>query len=1381
MSWKRHVQAVPQGAKLKAAIDRLHNNLDSQATPGGANKYSSYLPEVYAGPPNRIERYGQYENMDRDPEVAGALDTIADFSTQTEEQETTAFNIQLKGEATDAEVEILNTALDKWSQINKFKQKIWKMFRSTTMYGDQFFVRDPETFEWHWVNHEKVESIIANEADGKRPDQYIVQDMDLNIQTLVASLPTKNPNRGMSGWAGTSKNAGTQAGTGAMNQPAGTNRFQIGQTSSVIDAEHIIHLSMTEGLDSNWPFGNSILESVFKPFKQKELLEDSVIIYRVQRAPERRVFYIDVGTAPPHKAMEFVNRIKNEIHQRRIPTQNGGGSNIMDAAYNPLCLSLDTTVPLLDGRTLSLEDLITEHSEGKENWTYSCDPITGKIVPGNITWAGVTRKNTQVLKLHLDDGSSITVTPDHKIPVLGKGFVEAQNLTEDDSLISFKTKEQSLVSSDNERTYTQVYDHEENDWVYVHRMVAGFFRHIKKHQEFTYLPENKNAHKSVVHHKDYNRYNNDPRNLQWMNHSDHISYHQDTNMWKHLTEEESSRIRNKISNTVKQRWADGTYDVNTILEAQKKAVWLRNNDPKMQEQYSRNASKSRLEFLKNNPNFKDDVLIPNLSNYQENCPNQEKVYTFDQLQAVYDLAKKNDFKLKFMLTDTVNHNSLLREIKNVNKPKEKHNFKIQTTEVTQQVIYNTIRHFGYKNWMDFKRKKEEFNHRVVKIEWLAEKQDTGTITIDGQERWHNYHTFPVNNSIFVKNSIIEDYFFPATCLSLDTEIPLLDGRILTLNECISEYEEGNRNFVYGLNNMNHEMEPAEIMWAGVTRKNTEVYEVKLDNGEVITATPDHRFIMRDGEEVEAQHLKPNDSLMPLELIEGYSGPKQCNKKYMRYRSNNTGTIKFVHAEISKKPAGRETQVHHLDFNSRNNNPTNLQVMETSKHINLHKSVGTYSLTRQWNDPIAREKLIKGMRSLYDNASKDFKEKIKRRNSKNATSAWNKKTALEKEENNKQLITWQTALSKQKTIRYDKAMFLCMVASFDKNNNSISKLSKALREDINFQTAFKSANKNIKRDKNNGDTLLVTDTTLNKIVNVVGFRTFGEWKMSHTSQVSKFSNNCQNHKVVSVTKLVDRIDTGDITIKSESNSHWFALSAGIYVHNSEGRGSKVETLPGGDQLGEIDDLKYFNNKLLRGLRVPSSYLPFGPEDGQGSFNDGRVGTAYMQEFRFAKYLKRLQNLLNPIFDREFKIFLRHRGVQIDSGLFDLELHEPQNFAKFRQIEIDAAQIGVWQPLSEVGYLSKRFVMQRFLNLSEDEILENERMWKEENPDLVQSDTSMEIGQAPGGGLSAVGVRPEGGDDFDAGEIGDETGMEDTGEESPISGTDEEPAEAGDLDL
>jgi hypothetical protein len=134
-------------------------------------------------------------------------------------------------------------------------------------------------------------------------------------------------------------------------------RFTLGQSESAIDAKHVVHLSLTEGLDRFWPFGQSILENIFKVYKQKELLEDAVLIYRVQRAPERRMFKIDVGNMPSHMAMAFVERIKNEIHQRRIPSSQGGQS-MLDATYNPLSMNEDYFFPVTaDGRGSSVEVL----------------------------------------------------------------------------------------------------------------------------------------------------------------------------------------------------------------------------------------------------------------------------------------------------------------------------------------------------------------------------------------------------------------------------------------------------------------------------------------------------------------------------------------------------------------------------------------------------------------------------------------------------------------------------------------------------------------------------------------------------------------------------------------------------------------------------------------------------------------------------------------------------------------------------------------------------------------------------------------------------------------------------------------------------------------
>ena len=195
-------------------------------------------------------------------------------------------------------------------------------------YGDQVFIRDPETFQWSWVEMMNVNKVIVNESEGKKPEQYVVKNLNPNFQNLTATQLNYSDDRGRGG--GDHKQSGyIQPSNVYTSQSSSVGRFDRSLNETGVDANHVVHCSLTEGLDTNWPFGNSILENIFKVFKQKELLEDAIIIYRIQRAPERRVFYVDVGNMPSHLAMQFVERVKTEIHQRRIPSATGGGSNVM--------------------------------------------------------------------------------------------------------------------------------------------------------------------------------------------------------------------------------------------------------------------------------------------------------------------------------------------------------------------------------------------------------------------------------------------------------------------------------------------------------------------------------------------------------------------------------------------------------------------------------------------------------------------------------------------------------------------------------------------------------------------------------------------------------------------------------------------------------------------------------------------------------------------------------------------------------------------------------------------------------------------------------------------------------------------------------------------
>ena len=325
MSWRKYFTPVN--------IDNTGGSMSpisGRGRPGPARaNYSSYLPDVYAGSPNRIERYMQYDTMDMDSEVNAALDILTEFCTQKDKENATPFHTFFRGEPTATEVKILKDSLQKWTKQNSFETRIFRILRNTFKYGDCFFVRDPETKKWLFVDAAKVTKIIVNESEGKIPEQYVIRDINFNFKEFIATTPHNTTNTAPSGTSSYTSGGGQGRGfVGDAARSVGT-RFHNQTNEITVDAKHVIHLSLSEGLDNNYPFGNSLLESVFKVYKQKELLEDAIIIYRIQRAPERR-----------------------------IPSSTGGGANVIDASYNPLSVNEDYFFPqTAEGRGSKVETL----------------------------------------------------------------------------------------------------------------------------------------------------------------------------------------------------------------------------------------------------------------------------------------------------------------------------------------------------------------------------------------------------------------------------------------------------------------------------------------------------------------------------------------------------------------------------------------------------------------------------------------------------------------------------------------------------------------------------------------------------------------------------------------------------------------------------------------------------------------------------------------------------------------------------------------------------------------------------------------------------------------------------------------------------------------
>lgn len=1130
--------------------------------------FGNRLPEYYSGHPSRIVRYNQYEMMDNDAEVNACLDIIAEFSTQVSPQTKTPFVVNYANDPTPHEVEIITKQLQQWCKLNDFNTRLFKIFRNCLKYGDQVFIRDPENFKLYWVDMVKVIKVIVNEATGKTPEQYVIQDLNPNFENLTAASKTNLDFRSNPSTAGYSAPfAYTVPNSG---QTTTGSRFSQSIQEFPLDAKHIVHLSLTEGLDRNWPFGQSILESIFKVYKQKELLEDAILIYRVQRAPERRVFKIDVGNMPSHMAMAFVNKVKDEIHQRRIPSinnQNNANGSLVDSTYNAMhqledfffpqsCISLDTKIPLLDGRTLTLSELIAEYEQGKQNYVYSINQQTFKMEPGKILWAGVTRKQAKVLEVELDNGEKVKVTLDHRFIMRDGSEKHAELLQVGDSIM--------------------------------------------------------------------------PRNSQLI------------------------------------------VKVNKVIE-------------------------------------------------------------------------------------------------------------------------------------------------------LLEVEDTGDLTIEVN------HNFALSAGVYVHNSdgrgsSVE--VLPGGCFAMDTLVPLLDGRELTIAQISDELQTGKQLWAYSCEPKTGKIVPGLISWAGMTQKSAKVMKFTLDNGKTFICTPEHKFPVYDSEFKRADEFKVGDSFIPL--YRRKKARASNSSEYEQVFDNSSKTWKFTHWVVADEL--KDTVVnyhihdetisnglyevrHHVNFDRFDNSPNNLVWMSILDHLKLHGDLSAARLnSMKEKSPVEYDNYCKKLsdsgKSVWDSLTDEQKLKIKTRLlSTNWGCLTPKQHVARTQLLSKKLKASIAALSpeerEKRAENSRKAFKLANVAFNEKmnsdpefyeyvvskrmeywtpeNREARGKQFKSIREQYTktekYQRELDAFVKNqsitfthemlitvIDAVKNGKTAIQIAEllnnsehrdvlTELNKDKKIKNWKiedgfTEGNIRRSLIKQfgfsswkIFKQQYKNHNHRVVKIEYLDEEIPVGTLTIDQDEiyhGYHTFAISAGVMTKNSA--------------LGEISDLRYFDNKMARGLRVPSSYMPTGPEDSPNAFNDGKVGTALIQELRFNQYCQRLQRYICEKLDIEFKTFLKWRGFNIDASLFDIEFCPPQNFAAYRMVELDTARSAVFTSMEALPYMSKRFAMERFLGLTEEEIKRNEKLWTEEH-------SKPEDTQIKGSDLRNIGIST--GDIESDQETGD---MAETGEDA-----------------
>lgn len=779
---------------------------------------------------NESELVTKYRDMAGHPEIDNAIDEIVNEAIVSEEGEKTV-EIVLDDCPIPPQVKsIITEEFEQACRLLEFNTMSYEVFRKWYIDGRIYYLVlvDPQNpmagiQELRYLDPRKIRKIrqVRTSKDKKSATTLTKTEAEFYVYSDKALL------------------------SGPMTQQL--QNFSLSSNGVKISKDSVIHV--TSGLTNTQnTLVLSYLHKAIKPLNQLRSMEDSLIIYRISRAPERRIFYIDVGNLPHAKAEQYVKDImtkhKNKIvynaetgelrddrkfmtmlEDYYIPRREGGKGTQIDTLPAG-CLAMDTLVPLLDGRTLTIEDIASEFNSGKTLWAYSCDPETGAFAPGLITWAGVTQKSAKVMKLTLDNGESITCTPDHKFPVWGKGFVEAKDLSINESMIPFNK------NLNGKNGYEQLYQNDVKEWKLTHKAVIEWKETHNLREEFIYKKE---GVFDVRHHKNHNKFNNNPDNLVWMNWHDHKKYHQD-NMpvdfaikgslaakqkllndpialakhkensrktsilyWKNISKDEKKKHSKKTS--------DGIRNYFENLSSEERIIRNKINTNNL-----RNTAAVRKELMKN-PDYVAKISVSMIKSWDNKerreaasdraklnnviqwvnperriLHKQKQKIVFDNkiLCKVVDICsgKTTHEMTSKNISDILNNDSsLVEHFINLNKEKNTPNVKISELKFTPSILRKMVSSFGYSTWKKFRKEKELHNHRIVSIEYLSENIEVGTLTIDGQEVYHNHHTFALACGIYTKNSNlgqIEDvkYFQNRLYQSLNVPVSRLNPEYL---------------------------------------------------------------------------------------------------------------------------------------------------------------------------------------------------------------------------------------------------------------------------------------------------------------------------------------------------------------------------------------------------------------------------------------------------------------------------------------------------------------------------------------------------------------------------------------------------------------------------
>lgn len=652
-----------------------------------------------------------------------------------------------------------------------------------------------------------------------------------------------------------------------------------------------------------------------------------------------------------------------------------------------LCLKGDTRIKLLDGTNPTIESLV-----GKENlWGYSTNE-RGSMIPARIISVFKTNEVKKMLKLTFDDGSVVECTPEHRF--LDRDtcqWVMAKDLVERQSLFSMKFK-----TDVNGRE--QVFIPNGEDYIINQHTKGAFYKGLWEHTHIRVarllgIAQEYDGHTSMdIHHKDFNRKNNDPSNLEFIPKKQHLAIHNRYNhdsgrmMYenKHFTEESRSRMQNGVylrtdEGKEKQRqrviegWKTGKY-VNS--------TWRNyNNNTRFRDGVD---DTQRKKFIKRARLILDNGFNVNEENWktiEEFLPiSWEKLFPkyFSSVEELTEEAK--NYNIKVLTVEEVLYDEPI-SVYCLNVDNQFHSFVLENGVITHNCegdsaggTLKATRDSTFQACLPVRGKglnclkasidKVYANAEIaslVKALGLDVDKDTGKLIYNTKKL--RYHKIII------------------ACFTGDTKVKSLDGNSYSFKELVDE--DVKTLWTYSIDK-NGNVVPSLAKNIRKIKETNKLVKITLDNGKVIKCTLDHKFMLPDLSYEEAKNLKVGQSLMPI-----YT---KIENRHEMYFDRNSGKYKYTHDLVGNTILAEEKEdalnrlqdeehapnqnsicVHHKGVfnqnNSLNNTPENLEWLTAKEHFVEHSKHNKSEKGKEYFRELHKEGKLKSWSETYNGSEK----------------------------------------------------------------------------------------------------------------------------------------------------------------------------------------------------------------------------------------------------------------------------------------------------------------------------------------------------------------------------------------------------------------------------